>query len=581
MRRKIFKILSIFCIFLFVFFTLFPHEEVKVKITALDTNQEESLSTGIAIYQVRSDQITLNGNQISNVWNINNENLLYWNNYENIENTEIMFIVPAGTKQSISFVSNRWSGICQIEYGEVKDIIDLYSDSDYSHYNYLLKSEFDFQKFGKTFLLSFIITAFIKIFFSIILRIRCLFRERINRKNEVNGAFLKFIQSNFDNIFIIIITFIAFFVRIKMFNINNYDMEIISSWLNVLKFQGINGLKTMSADYPHGYRLVLLILSYFDFNSQYLIKTVSMFFDFFTAILCYKFVKEYNDSKFHGFLIYAVLLFVPTIMLNSSFWGQCDSIYTFFIVLMFYRLFSEDYVDALIFLGVGLTFKMQAIFALPVLIYIYISKKKFPFYYFFIIPSIYLISSIPSLLVGSNLKDALSLFFYYGSNASAALTAGFNNIYSFVLTQNVEIYNALYQLGVCFTIALIGILFFYSYYKLKIEKVHDFIELYLVIILIITCFLPGMHERYLYSADVLSILWLFLIQDKKKAYAPFIIITHSCISYIRYISNIWPGAEYNILTELNLLSSLFYPFFVFYFTYIFIKRHKNIKIDIK
>ena len=40
-------------------------------------------------------------------------------------------------------------------------------------------------------------------------------------------------------------------------------------------------------------------------------------------------------------LIFAAILLLPTVVLNSAFWGQCDAIYTFFIIVTLVCLYKR------------------------------------------------------------------------------------------------------------------------------------------------------------------------------------------------------------------------------------------------
>ena len=70
------------------------------------------------------------------------------------------------------------------------------------------------------------------------------------------------------------------------------------------------------------------------------------------------------------------------------------------------------------------------------------------------------------------------------------------------------------------------------YKKIKFGK-QQIIEFGLLSILIATFFLPHMHDRYLFFADIFSIL--YFIYNKDKLYVPIGIQSISLYCYICYL----------------------------------------------
>lgn len=57
--------------------------------------------------------------------------------------------------------------------------------------------------------------------------------------------------------------------------------------------------------------------------------------------------QKKNDKVF--FITFAVVIMLPTVILNSAYWGQCDSIYTTFIILTLLYLYKGKYHGAFVF----------------------------------------------------------------------------------------------------------------------------------------------------------------------------------------------------------------------------------------
>ena len=73
---------------------------------------------------------------------------------------------------------------------------------------------------------------------------------------------------------------------------------------------------------------------------------------------------------------FAAVLFAPTVVVNSAAWGQCDSIYAAFCLGSLYFLLRQKPWWACVFFGIALSFKLQAIFFLPVLIIVLVVNRQ-------------------------------------------------------------------------------------------------------------------------------------------------------------------------------------------------------------
>lgn len=140
-------------------------------------------------------------------------------------------------------------------------------------------------------------------------------------------------------------------LRIVLFTLPSFkiDMGDWQAWAARLVEVGPPGfyINGMLADYLPFFYLILWFISkifVFIFGTQAIftltfdiyIRIISNLFDFLTAYLIYKIVKNYNNKfAFLGSLLYLVN---PGVMFNSSVWGQTDSIPTFFFVFSLFLL---------------------------------------------------------------------------------------------------------------------------------------------------------------------------------------------------------------------------------------------------
>lgn len=362
---------------------------------------------------------------------------------------------------------------------------------------------------------------------------------------KLNQKIWNFIEKEKNFIFFIIITIIAWIIRILFIsNISGDFNAFIEKWFYELQNNGgLYGLKLDIGDYNPPYLTILALLTYLPIKPIVSIKMVSIIFDYICALTMMRIVKillkDNKNKDFFGLITYAVVLFLPTVILNSSCWGQADSIYVAFILISIRYLLEEKYLKAFIFLGISFAFKLQFIFILPLYILIYISERKFPIYYFLIIPLIDIIMCLPAMAFGKSILSCINIYINQTSEWGKYLSMNFPGIWNLLFPIQSK-YN--YVIATNENISKVGILitiFVYSMIaylvlckKIKFNK-QKIIEFGLLSVMIATFLLPHMHDRYLFLGDILSIL--YYIYNKDKIYIPIGISLVSLYGYAAYL----------------------------------------------
>lgn len=354
------------------------------------------------------------------------------------------------------------------------------------------------------------------------------------RSNKVDFYIKKYIQKYKYELFIIIISILAIFIRCMFFNIVSGDYKyFLEGWFNILKANGgIFAIKDHIGNYTAPYMLILGILTYIPINSLYTIKIVSIIFDFIGAFvgarIVYKLCKNEKYKKLLSLCTYATILFSPTVILNSSAWGQCDMIYATFVLASLLFLFDKKYTKTFIFLGIAFSFKLQTIFILPLYIILYLKDEDMSILNFFIIPITVLVVNIPALLLGRPIETLITQYMTQVGQYKE-LTMNLTNIYTFVPNY----YKVFSTAGIIFTIFIFAMLtMFILSYKFAINN-KIILQISILSILICNYFLPSMHERYIYIAGILGIIYFFI--DRRKWYIPLGIISISFFCYINYL----------------------------------------------
>lgn len=341
------------------------------------------------------------------------------------------------------------------------------------------------------------------------------------------------------------VTIISMLIRIRGLNVLSTDMKgPLLRWFYLIKNNG--GLKALAlniGDYNMPYLTIMALLTYVPISPIISLKMVSIIFDYLLAFFSVKLIKEVLKEKYSkkiGIIVYSVIILLPTVFINSAYWGQCDSIYVTFIVISLIYLIKERYILSFVFLGISFAFKLQFIFVLPVYVLYYLSKKEMHLKYFFVIPLVNIIMCIPAILFGKGILDCLKVYLNQTKEYNYSISLNFPGIYSLLFNARKEDNLVMLpnQWISKFMIVLVGIIFFTIalYVIIKKVKFNDSLIIENVVwsVIICTFFLPYMHDRYAYIADVLSIVYCILY-GKKKIYVPICIQICSLYTYIFFL----------------------------------------------
>ena len=338
---------------------------------------------------------------------------------------------------------------------------------------------------------------------------------------------------------IIITTVLALGVRYIGRDLVSEDMLIaFLPWFSTMKEGG--GLASLSrqvGDYGLLYQTIVALLTYIDANPVYLYKTVSVVFDFLLAISIAYFVSNcglefvFKDKdKGEAFcLTYAYVILLPTVVMNSAFWGQCDSIYTFFLLWSVWFLYKEKFPSSFFMLGWALAFKFQSVLLFPLFVYYYFSKKRFSLLNILITVCTFWISGLVVYIYRWTALDSVNIY----SNQVVMFKRMWMNVPSFWIIIGDD-YNKLYLYAIGLTFLILGIgLCMVITGRVHMDSFEQIVALAAFIEWTCIVFLPAMHERYTYVMDLL-LLMLAVINNKFFKYA-FIAITTSCITYSAYL----------------------------------------------
>ena len=333
-----------------------------------------------------------------------------------------------------------------------------------------------------------------------------------------------------DFILLLAVTAIAFLARFGLFSYVSGDYtSFLSNWFDTLKNAGgLAGIGMNIGDYTPPYLYILALLTYLPVEALFSIKLVSCIFDFLLALYAAKTVFHLTQSRAKTLLAYTLALLCPTVVLNGSAWAQCDSIFTFFLLLSFYSALKSRPWRVCIFFGIAFAFKLQAIFFAPLLLLLCI-KNRLWLRHLLTIPAVYLLSILPAWIAGRNFWDLLTIYFNQAGQYHN-LSKNAPNVWSFLASRQDS---GLSLFGIMLAGAAVIFLLYFLWERCRTLSDDTLLTAALAFLLAIPFFLPHMHERYFFPADVFAIL--YALNKPQRFPVPLLVIGASTVSYLPFL----------------------------------------------
>lgn len=299
----------------------------------------------------------------------------------------------------------------------------------------------------------------------------------------------------FNKILFFALLILSVVVRIVFFDYETLDyLNFLKNWVEYYRMNGgFLALKSSIGNYNIPYQYFLALFSYIGVNDLYLIKILSCLFDYLLAYSGMMICRKCGVTKNNSYVCFFVILFLPTVVINSALWAQCDSTYVSLALLGIYLALDDRPVWSMVSMALSFGFKLQAVFILPVCVILLI-MKKYKIWHFLIFPLTYLVLILPAVLAGRPFKDAFMLYVNQMNTVGSA--ANYNSPALNALTHGSG--------SVLAAVAAMLIIIIFAFILRKELTNRMFILLSVIMVTAIPFFLPHMHDRYFYASDVLS-----------------------------------------------------------------------------
>lgn len=299
----------------------------------------------------------------------------------------------------------------------------------------------------------------------------------------------------------VVIFSISLAARYGIWDYANRDLKLLQTWYDYIYANGVTSLADGSfSNYPPAY---LYLLWLFTLLSRWVgqvsaIKLIPTLFDLLSTYVIFLMARlRYKSDK--PYFIAACFFAMPTILFNSTGWGQIDSLYTSFLLVCVYLLLNKNPFWALVAFGVAFSFKSQSVFLLPFLGILFL-KGSIRWFHFLSVPAVYLILGLPAAMIGRSWWSIVSI---YGGQVGQFrdLSRNAPNLYIFIPG---TYYDSGLRIGLAIFV-LVMLVWGWVNWRAKIKlSDRQIILMALAALTLVPFVLPKMHDRYFYPVDVFS-----------------------------------------------------------------------------
>jgi Gpi18-like mannosyltransferase len=314
------------------------------------------------------------------------------------------------------------------------------------------------------------------------------------------------------SIFVIAVigVFLAAMLRFSLREFQSGDFLFFTErWYQTLRGHGFDVFRTAFYDYAPPYLYALFVISWAmpGVDPVVATKLPSIAADFVCAWYVYRIVRLKYQTGPVPTLASLVVLFAPTVIINSAVWGQTDMLFTAPLIACVYYVLRQKGRAVWIAFGLAFSIKPQAIFLAPCL-FALLLRRDLSWRYVAFGPLVCLLTLLPAWIAGRSIFELMAIYFSQGNLQAAKLTWRAPNLYNWLPQEQTAIF---LPAGLLFA-AGIALLFVVATWKSQARLTPQLlIGTALASVLIMPYVLPSMHERYFFTADVMAILFAFYV----------------------------------------------------------------------
>ncbi len=253
-----------------------------------------------------------------------------------------------------------------------------------------------------------------------------------------------------------------------------------------------------------------------DWMINFLLKLPSFICDAATAWLIYLLLKKKNPVL--GWVLSVVYLFLPSIIYNSSYWGQVDTFYLFLVMLIFYLLTKEQPEWAAVCLAASFLTKAQTLAFIPLLLFYLVINYDWKRWLSTIFAGL---AAFLLIILPFNLNQPLTWIFDLYTKQAALYPYASMNAGNFIALLNGNYANDGLPILFGITYRSLGLILFglsviwSCWYYWKKRTIASLTVAFTLISFAFFLFFPRMHERYLFPVLAFLLLLVGYVKDRK------------------------------------------------------------------
>ena len=322
---------------------------------------------------------------------------------------------------------------------------------------------------------------------------------------------------------------LAVSLRLSLFQFQSGDyISHLGLWYDYIQtHDGFLALRDNFSNYTPPYLYLMWLATKLPVQKLYAIKLIAVPFDFLLAFVVLLITRHKYQNKTISMLAFFAAVFAPTVIFNSALWAQSDAMYTSFLLAAVFYLMKKKPVAAFACFSIALSFKTQAVFLAPLFLVLYL-KKRVPAWVVVLAPAIYFLFVIPAWIAGRPLRDLMTMHVQQ-AETFRQLTMNAPNFYQWLPDD----YDLFGRFGIVLALTCVFVVCLVVW-KSAAEMTEELIiRLALLTVLLMPFFMPRMHERYFFPADVLAIVYAFYFP--RRFFVPLVVGFVSLLSYFPFL----------------------------------------------
>lgn len=317
-------------------------------------------------------------------------------------------------------------------------------------------------------------------------------------------------------------------------------LNYLLPWYNYIVEHGPAAmLRSQFANYtpPYVYLLIVGSGARHFLAPLVVIKLVSIFGTFLLAGAVYALLKVFTNRRASA-IGAAGVLFLPTVVMNGPYMGQCDAIYAAFCLFGLTAALCNRGGWAMVSFGIALSFKMQTVLLAPLVIYLLLAGQVKPVHCLVGIGAA-IAMMVPAWFAGPSPVDSYLLYFGQ-ANFFHRLSMNAPNPWLIVTGLHLIPYQTGVVIGLCAGLAVTFAIVVHARRANKAGNL-DLLTLALISAIWLPYVLPKMHERFFFMADILSFALAVVAPSRQTVACAVLVQLASFLSLGAFVFGIAAG----------------------------------------